>query len=393
MHLLTGLLGVSMIVAALWDVFETIVLPRRVTRRFRFTRAFYRVMWRPWKALAQGTQNSKRRESLLGIFGPLSLLMLLVTWAITLVCGFALIHWSLGSRVSTANDVARFATDLYFSGTTFFTLGLGDIAPIGTTARVLTVVEASIGFGLLALVIGYFPVLYSSFSRREVNISMLDARAGTPPTAIELFRRHQEAGSLSSLDQWLRDWEMWAADLMESHLSYPVLCYFRSQHDNQSWLAALSTVLDVCTLVMVGIDGVPKWQAQLTFKMARHALVDISQIFNTSPVKHDGSRLSRQELAVLRQTLSDRGVSLRNEPGDEDTLDELRAMYEPYTRVLSSYLMMPLPGWMPGTKATDNWQTSAWEVTRPAPQLPFRKCMESTRVRAHASRAATIKDD
>src|SRR5947199_5323934 len=247
---------------------------------------------------------------LLGIYGPLSLLALLTVWAASVVVGFALVHFALGSGIGHITEHSGFFTDLYYSGTTFFTLGLGDIAPLGAAARAVTVMEASIGFGMLALVIGYLPVLYQAFSRREVNISMLDARAGTPPTAVELLRRHQEANSLASLDDWLRDWEMWAADLMESHLSYPALCFFRSQHDNQSWLAALSTVLDTCSLVMIGIDGIPKWQAQLTFKMARHALVDISQIFNTSPaaVKHDGARLPKKDLETLRLTLSEHGV-------------------------------------------------------------------------------------
>jgi hypothetical protein len=393
MSILIGFIGVLLIVIALWDVFETVVLPRRVTRRVRLTRLFYRAMWVPWSALARAIHKSKRRESFLSIFGPLSLLILLTVWAVTVVTGFSLIHWAIGSRIGATNETAGFFTDLYFSGTTFFTLGLGDVAPVGAAARATTVVEASIGFGLLALVIGYLPVSYQAFSRREVNISMLDARAGTPPTAAELLRRHQEAQSLQSIDPLLRDWEMWAADLMESHLSYPVLCFFRSQHDNQSWLAALSTVLDVCSLVMVGIDGMPKWQAQLTFKMARHAVVDISQIFNTSPLKHDPGRLSSNELAKLRAILTECDVALSNEPGDEETLKELRAMYEPYTHVLSRYLMMPLPAWLPKGSATDNWQTSAWENTRPAAEQPFRKCMLSVPPsKAHVSSATALSE-
>lgn len=375
MFILTGVIGLALIVVVLWDVFETIVLPRRVTRRFRLTRAFYRLVWSPWSLIARGLKRNKRRETFLSVFGPLSLLGLLLFWVAALVFGFALLHWSFGSHISSVDGSAGFLSDLYYSGTTFCTLGLGDISPAGAAARAMTVIEASLGLGLLALVIGYFPVLYQAFSRREVNISMLDARAGTPPTAAELLRRYQEGQSLESLDQFLSDWEMWAADLMESHLSYPVLCFFRSQHDNQSWLAALNTVLDTCSLVMVGIDGIPKWQAQLTFKMARHAVVDISQIFNTSPVKHDGVRLPQQDLETLRQVLAETGVALRNEAGDEKTLEELRAMYEPYTHVLSRYLMMPLPGWLPKGRASDNWQTSAFENARPAPDQPFRKCM------------------
>src|SRR5437660_3234442 len=386
-------IGVFLIVGVLWDVFETIVLPRRVTRRFRLTRLFYRSVWQPWRAISSAVKNNKRRETLLSIFGPLSLLALLVIWAVTLVFAFAMIHWAIRSGISSPLGSTGFLTDLYFSGTTFFTLGLGDISPTGPAARAITVIEASLGFGLLALVIGYFPVLYQAFSRREVNISMLDARAGTPPIAVELLRRHQEGQSLESLDQFLRDWELWAADLMESHLSYPVLCFFRSQHDNQSWLAALNTILDTCSLVMVGIDGIPKWQAQLTFKMVRHAIVDIAQIFNTSPLKHDGGRLTSENLVQLRAALSASRVSVRNEPGDEETLKELRAMYEPYTEVLSRYLMMPLPEWLPKPRSTDNWQTSAWEITPQTSEQPFRKCMQrAASAKAHAHNTTAFSD-
>jgi hypothetical protein len=383
MALFFGIFGILLIAGILWDVFETIVLPRRVTRRIRPTRLFYRFTWAPWRLLAGVFKSKKRRETFLGIYGPLSLLALLIFWAMSVIVGFALLHWAIKSHIGSADRASSLFIDLYYSGTTFFTLGLGDVAPFGRAARALTVVEASIGFGMLALVIGYLPVLYQAFSRREVNISMLDARAGTPPTAVELLRRHQDARAIASLDEWLRDWEMWAADLMESHLSYPVLCFFRSQHDNQSWLAALSTVLDTCCLVMVGIDGIPKWQAQLTFKMARHALVDISQIFNTSPLQHDGLRMTRDHLIELRSQLAAREVLVSVDPEDEKTLEELRALYEPYTQVLSQYLLMPLPGWLPKTRVSDNWQTSAWEVRAPASDQPFQKCMTKAH-RAHA---------
>jgi hypothetical protein len=377
MRIVIAAIGVFLIVVVLWDAFETIVLPRRVTRRFRLTRAFYRAVWLPWRAIARIVKKDKRRETFLSIFGPLSLIMLLAIWTWTVVFSFALIHWAIRSQIISPLGSTSFFTDLYFSGTTFFTLGLGDIMPFGRAARAMTVAEASMGIGLLAIVIGYFPVLYQAFSRREVNISLLDARAGTPPTAVELLRRHQEANSMDSLQQLLRDWENWAADLMESHLSYPVLCFFRSQHNNQSWLASLSTVLDTCSLVMVGIDGMPKWQAQLTFKMARHAIVDIAQIFNTSPLEHDAERLSEADLSLVRGILSQSGIMMSNEPGDNSTLLDLRALYEPYVAVLSSYLMMPLPGWLPKPRATDNWQTSAWENAPASSQQPFRKCMRS----------------
>src|SRR5437588_5203096 len=225
MALLIGFIGVLLITGVPWAGCETIGLPRRVTRRVRLTRLLYRFTWSPWLAIARVIRKKKRRETFLGIYGPLSLLVLLTVWAASVVFGFALLHWAIGSEIGPVNHAGTFFTDFYYSGTTFFTLGLGDVTPLGAAARAITVIEASIGFGMLALVIGYLPVLYQAFSRREVNISMLDARAGTPPTAVELLRRHQEARSMPNLDDWLRDWERWAGDLMESRLSCAVLCF------------------------------------------------------------------------------------------------------------------------------------------------------------------------
>jgi hypothetical protein len=385
-HLIIGIIGASLVAIVLWETFETIILPRRVTRRVRLTRLLYLLTWNPWSMIAQRISSSRRKEKLLGFFGPLSLIMLLTVWALAIVLGFALIHLAVG-QFGEISGIAGLREALYFSGSTFFTLGLGDVTHANTIGRAITVVEAGTGIGFFAMVISYLPVLYQAFSRREVNISMLDARAGTPPTAGELLRRYREADEIHNLDSLLKDWEKWSADLLESHLSYPVLCFFRSQHDNQSWLSALSTILDTCSLVMVGIDGVPKWQAQLTFKMTRHAVVDLAQVFNTSPVKVDGSRLTREELEHMRNVLGETGIALRNEPGDEKILAELREMYEPYIEVLSQYLLMPLPGWLPKPKAIDNWQTSAWEV-RTAREEPFKKCMRdahSKRFRAAAN--------
>jgi hypothetical protein len=221
------------------------------------------------------------------------------------------------------------------------------------------VVEAGVGFGFLAIVIAYFPVLYQAFSRREVNISLLDARAGSPPSAAELLRRHGQ--DMRELGQLLHDWERWSAELLESHLSYPSLTYFRSQHTNQSWLAALTAILDACALVIAGIDDGPARQAQLTFAMARHAVVDLAQIFNTSPrvLAHD--RLPPDSLTRVREMLAEAGVTLREGIAVDRKLAELRRMYEPYVHALGDYLYMALPPWFRVTVALDSWQTSAWE--------------------------------
>jgi hypothetical protein len=362
------IIGVSLIALILLDAFETIVLPRRVTRRFRLARLFYRATWLPWRAVARRLPGGRSREALLGVYGPLSLILLLAFWAGGLIFGFGFVHYCLRSSVSVHEGSVGLGTYLYVSGSNFFTLGLGDVVPREPVARALFVTQSGVGFGFLALVIGYVPVIYQAFSRREANISLLDARAGSPPTAAELIRRH--AGELDELGQLLREWERWAADLMESHLSYPVLCYYRSQHNNQSWLTALTAVLDASALVIVGIDGASKRQAQLAFAMARHAVVDLAQVFNTPPRALILDRLPPPRLKQLRASLAASGINLADHPGADEKLSELRRMYEPYVQSLSEFLLLALPEWFLEKDVFDNWQVSAWERISGAPASP-----------------------
>lgn len=361
MQSLLAIVGLVLVLIILWDAFETIILPRRVTRRIRLTSLFYQTIWTPWRGTVRLITSPKRREKYLALFGPLSLLLLLAMWALALIIGYALILWAINTKLNLPGNTT-FGSYLYLSGVTFFTLGYGDLTPVLPLGRAVVVIEAATGFGLLAIVIGYLPVLYGAFSRREVNISLLDARAGSPSSAAEMLRRHGDSGHLQDLDQVLHEWEHWAAELLESHLSYPVLCFFRSQHDNQSWLSALTTVLDTCALVIMGVEGAPAWQAKLTFAIARHAVVDIAQIFGTPPssTKVSASRLKKGDLDRLRAVLMESGTSLSDGEEAEQRLDELRSMYEPYVRALSVRLLMPLPPWIRGADVIDNWKTSAW---------------------------------
>jgi len=362
MRVFAGIIAVILIAGTLWDAFETMVLPRRVTRRFRVTNIVYRFSWIPWAKCAHIFKAGNRRETFLSFYGPLVLIFLLLVWAVGLVFGFGLLQWAFGSDLTTSGGrFVSFGVDLYMSGTTFFTLGLGDVTPTSTAARVLTVVEAGIGFGTLAVVIGYLPVLYQAFSRREVNISLLDARAGSPPSAVELIRRYMRDYGADELTRLLSGWETWAAELMESHLSYPSLGYFRSQHENQSWLAALTTILDASALVMVGVEGVPPRAARLTFAMARHAAVDLSQVAHTPPTDHIHQRLTEDDFPRLREMLAEAGAPFREGPAAEKKLKELRHLYEPYVHALSHRLLMPLPPWLPADDEVDAWRTSAWE--------------------------------
>jgi hypothetical protein len=353
-------LGVAIFLIVVWDAFEAVILPRRVTRRFRLTRLFFKSTWRGWRGVTWLVPSRKTRETMLGFYGPISLLILVGVWAIGLVFSFGLMQYGTGSGVVISGSNPGFLVDLYLSGTTFFTLGLGDVVPRSGLARFLVVTEAGFGFGFLAAIIGYLPFIYGSFSKREVNISLLDARAGTPPTAAELLRRHAYPRGDEALRQLLKDWEEWAAELMESHLSYPVLAFFRSQHDNQSWIAALTAILDTCALLKVGIRDACERQAELTFAIARHAAVDLSQVFKTPPVAPPENRLPPEDLSMIRKTLAQNSLKLREDFQADSELAELRKMYEPYLYALACYLDLSLPPWIPAAKGRDNWQTTAW---------------------------------
>jgi hypothetical protein len=360
MPVLVGVLGVALIFLVLWDSFETIILPRRVTRRGRITALFYRFTWPPFASVVRRIRRPKRREALLGYYGPLSTLVLLSVWALGLLLAFGMLQYSAGSLLRAPEARPDFWTDLYMSGTTFFTLGLGDVIPRSSIARALAVTEAGLGFGFLALVIGYLPVLYQSFSRREVNISLLDARAGSPSTACELLSRYAREDGAAGLERFLHDWEHWTADMMESHISYPVLSFFRSQHDNQSWLGAVTTVLDACALLAAGVKDGPGWQAGLTFAIARHAVVDISQVLQRKPEPPHLDRLGADELERLREQLAAAGVELDTSRASLRVLSELRGLYEPYVWTLSRFLAMPLPLFVAHDRVAHNWRTTAW---------------------------------
>jgi len=368
-RIVTLAIGLLFCLGAVLDAFQTIILPRRPTGRLRITRLFYLVTWTPWSALAQHTSNRKLREHLYSTFGPGSLLLLLVVWATLLVCGFGLIYFGLGTPFTDLVGMAgsgvagHLHTDLYVSGTTLFTLGLGDVQPRSLLARAIIVIESGTGLGFVALVIVYVPVLYGAFSRREVSVALLDGLAGSPPTSAELLRRHAFAGGQETLVVLLVEWERWAAELLESHVSYPILCYYRSQHDNQSWVSALTAMLDTCALLISVVPGVASRQAQLTFAMGRHALVDLGHVFHLEGKQAEWAahceenRLSPPDFNLLCGFMAEAGLRLCGDPESPARLHALRALYEPHAAALANYLGMSLPGWVPEPRAKDQWKT------------------------------------
>src|SRR5258705_4060656 len=234
MRLLAVIFGIALILLVAQDAFETIVLPRRVTRRIRLAKLFYRVTQLGWSSMGRMIRSSAGPASFRGYVAPLSLLALLLFWAALFILGYGLLLWGLALPLSAVSNAMSFSTYIYLSSTTFFTLGLGDVSPLPGVGRFLLISEAALGFIFLALMISYIPVLYQAFSRRELRISLLDARAGSPGTAVELLSRNcagKTGEGVEELRLLLHEWEVWCADILESHLSYPILAFYRSQHE------------------------------------------------------------------------------------------------------------------------------------------------------------------
>jgi len=352
---LTAALGVAVIAAILHDAFEVMLLPRRVKSKMRIVRYFFRGSWTLWRAVGRRLKSEDRRNNFLGFYGPLSLIFILIVWAAGIIAAYGCLFWALTPMPFSWH---AFLNEFYFSGVTFFTLGYGDVVPHGAAGKALAVVEAGTGLGFIAMVIGYLPVMYQLFSRREAQVITLDAVAGSPPSPVTLLCRHAEGKSLDSLDRLLLDWQRWSAELLESQLSYPMLAYYRSQHDNQSWLAALSCLMDVSVLVMVGLDGVPTFQASLTFATARLALIEMGRVLGVGPMTSADSRLKPENFAGIQRILASSGIPLADEEGAEERLSAFRDTYEPFLFGLAQHLVLTLPRWDPDPNHTANWVNS-----------------------------------
>ena len=358
-HILSVVFGLLMVQAVLRDAFETVVLPRRPAQRRRITMLYYRLTWPPVRRLVQRLSPSTG-DVLLNYFGPVWILGLIAFWAGILILAFALIGWGSGSHYHIAVGTApTFLWDLYVSGTTLFTLGMGDVYPLSAAARVIAVCEAGVGLGLLALVIGYVPVLYSAFSRREVMVSLLDARAGSPPTALELIRRAFDGVDAAPLVATLAEFERWGAELLEVYLSYPVVMYYRSQHDRQSWLASLVAVADACALLTSAGDPRLARQARFTLEVLRHLLIDVTPYMGIEPHPPHDARIDDAGISAIEEELVALGITMRDRASFAATLRTTLDSYEALANGIGEWLLTPIPPLVAAPAAIDDWEAGA----------------------------------
>jgi len=350
--LATRLAGIAIVAVVLWDTFEVMLLPVPVKRSVRLVMIFLRFWWAFWSAGARLWKPGHRRERTLGLFGPVSLVSLILTWMSGLIAGFSLIQLSL------IQPRPGLLQALFLSGNTFFTLGIGsEILAHSSATKAVSILEAGCGLGFLALVIGYLPVLYQLYARRETHVMLLDERAGSPPSALTLLERHSHGQALEEINVLLREWERWSAELLESHMSYPMLSYYRSQFVNQSWLTATCAVLDACALILAGLTGMKTFQARMSFAVTRLAIAELMDLLGVPQVALGAVRLPSEDFEKLTSALEHAGLGFV-EPDAELRLAKFRATYEPFLGGLAKHLM--LAAWVPQAEAErlDNWMNN-----------------------------------
>jgi hypothetical protein len=359
MRVIVAVIGGALVISMASEIFVAFLLPRRVKRDPRLVRTIFVYGWRTWRRLARPLPY-QAADTMLGIYGPLGLIINLLLWLSLLILGYACLQWGAGSHLGPGTHAVDFGNDLYFSAATIAASSPSGLAPSTTFARVIQVINAGTGLGIVAIVIAYLPALYQSFSSREATVSQLDARAGSPPSAGRLILRSGADRGWPAVAEYLSGWEVWAAELMETHLAYPFLAFYRSQHINQNWVSALCTILDTCALTIACAPRGTVDSARFTYAIARHAVVDLSYTFHVEPTP-PADRLPQADLRELLRQLREAGIASAEEPPIvEERLGRTRAFYEPYINAIAVHLGLKLPQWLAPESPTANWRTTEW---------------------------------
>jgi hypothetical protein len=332
--------GVMLLVATMADAVGTLLVGRGLTARWRPTRVFYHVTWWGWSRVGRALRSPRRRERFLAAYGPLTLLALLLVWLLGLLVGWALVY---ASDKSAFAGTTGFASDLYYSGTSLLTLGFGDIVARSSAFRLLTLVEAVSGLGTIALVISYLPALYGAYSHRETQLLMLDEPTGERISPTTLIARHAPGGDTARLDRFFAEWERWTAEVLESHVSYPMLAFFRSQHPGQSWITALGVVLDAATLTSAAVEGADDREPYFMYRRGRRAISEVCLRLHISGAPGPGLDRHLFDIGYLRLTST--GLPLRDPEDAWQRLQEYRSTYAGSLQALIDFLLAPAGFW------------------------------------------------
>lgn len=341
-HVLLTVVGLIIIALVFYDLFQSVVLPRPAVRRNFRAGAFVRPMWRVWRWVSQRTSRLDRSEARLAAFGPIAVLMLFGVWGLALVLGYGLLIDGLAEQFHPAPQ--DLATSIYISATTLVPLSFGDFVPEGGAARLVIIVESGTGVGIAALAITLLFSLYESFRAREELVVSLDALAGAPPSGVHILETSAEHGMRPELKDTFDEWRRWSAMVLESHLAYPLLIYFRSSHDNEAWVNSFGAVMDAAVLVMSTVDDDSEGPARLMFTVGNHMVEDFTWAFRFKSANDPIVERHEYELAVER--LVKAGYRIRDVEAGWKQFAELRSKYAATLNQMAHLLAIPPAQWI-----------------------------------------------
>jgi hypothetical protein len=340
-RLVEGLAGACIVFFLLLDVFLSVVVPRAVGRRFRLSAYLTVPVWFCWRSAALRFSDSEKREDFLATYAPLVLVGLLATWVAGLVLGYGLLLFAVREEL---RPIPGFGGALYFAGTSLLTIGYGDVVPAQAFARMVSVVAATSGLAVLALVTAFLFQIFAAFQQREVFVVTLGTRAGAPASGVTLLENYARLGIATDLDDLFEEGQRWSAQVLETHMAYPILSYFRSSHDYESWVSALGALLDATTLLLTTIDGTPAGHAELMNVMGRHAARDLGHYFRLESGSNIG--VERAEFDAARDRLVASGYRVTEADAAWESFARLRSTYATVLDSMARYWRIPPAQWV-----------------------------------------------
>jgi len=334
-------LGFVVVVLAFGDIFQSVIVPRPAGRTLRPSAFISRWGWRAWRWAGHRIGDNERREDFLGTYAPLLLVTLLIFWVAMLMFGYGLIFYGLRSELKPEAD---FSTALYFAGTSLLTIGYGDVVPVGGAARIVSLLAGASGFGVVAIVTTFLFSIFGAFQTREAFVVVFTNRAGAPPSAVEMIETHARLQIIANLGTTMRESQLWMAQVMETHLAYPVLTYFRSTHDSISWIAVFGTVLDAATLTITTLDVPYKGEALILNRLGRHFMNDVAGYFHFDADGDAG--VERGEFDLAYDRLGAAGLPLHDRDTAWKQFSELRSTYASKLNQMAQYWRIPPAQWV-----------------------------------------------
>lgn len=331
--------GAIAVILTLYSALSTFVLPR--SARSLITRVVFTILRAAFNFMLHFAKSYRRRDAMMAYYAPLGLMLLLPAWYLLIALGYSAIYWALGA--------ADLATAVELSGSSLFTLGFA--VPRGIAQSAWAFSEGMLGLLLIAVLIAYLPAMYSAFSRREQAVNLLEVRAGTPPSAVEMLMRYHRIHGLDKLGEYWRTWEVWFADVEESHTTLAALVFFRSPRAELSWITAAGAVLDGAALTLSAVEVPYEPSAALCLRAGFLALRRIANYFGMPNPQDphfpaDAISVSRAEFDATLAQLEVAGLPIKadREKAWADFAG-WRVNYDRTLVALCEFLMAPFAPW------------------------------------------------